>query len=301
MNTELKKFVEENPRLVSRRQSTTYPDLYVLKYTKRVFFDALWNQSPFLLDCRGLVVDSDYNVKVQPFTKIFNYGENGAGLNWWPDDICEAITKVNGFMASLTLINGKTVVSTTGSLDSNYVQMAEEYLDSVDPHILKPGMTYMFEICDPRDPHIIPEIRGAHFLASIEHGSKKIEYARADGLLELDLAMCGIRINSIREKSPFSDILKMSRETLHEGWIVVHPSGETIKIKSPHYLFLKFLARVSTDKLISGIRTGTIRQRVDEEFYPVIHKLENYGVELFAGHPEQERLDIIREWIFSKE
>ena len=300
MNQNLKTFVESNPRLVTRRQSIRYPDLFVLKYTKRVFFDALWNLDPFLLDCRGLVVDTDYNVVVQPFTKIFNYCENDAGSTWKPDDICEAILKVNGFMASLTLIHGNKVVSTTGSLDSDYVGMAEEYLNSIPVDILDPGRTYMFEICHPLDPHIVPEIAGAHFLAVIDHDTKKIDYAHMDGLLELDLALHGIHINGTRLRLPFSDILELSRVTQHEGWIIVHPSGETVKIKSPHYLFLKFMARVSIPKLISGIYTGTVRQRVDEEFYPIIDRIQEYGVEDFANLPEQQRLVIIRSWIFQE-
>ena len=52
----------------------------IYKYSKMVFFDALWDKSPLLLKARGLVLDAAGNILVHPFDKVFNYGENGAGL-----------------------------------------------------------------------------------------------------------------------------------------------------------------------------------------------------------------------------
>ena len=59
----------------------TYKDgefsgLSVLKYSRKVFYDNLWNKDKRLLDCRGMVVDSDDNIVVWPFTKVFNLYEN---------------------------------------------------------------------------------------------------------------------------------------------------------------------------------------------------------------------------------
>ena len=53
----------------------TYKDgefegLSVYKYTRKVFFDNLWNEDLRLLDCRGIVIDTDYNIISYPFTKI---------------------------------------------------------------------------------------------------------------------------------------------------------------------------------------------------------------------------------------
>ena len=52
-------YVQNNPKLVSVRETST-PGLFVIKYNRRVFFDNLWND--FLEECRGLVIDSDWNV-----------------------------------------------------------------------------------------------------------------------------------------------------------------------------------------------------------------------------------------------
>ena len=61
----LKEFVENNPRLVRKKESTSYPGLYVLKYTRRVFYDSLWN--PYLEYCRGSVIDNDFILVSLPF------------------------------------------------------------------------------------------------------------------------------------------------------------------------------------------------------------------------------------------
>lgn len=50
---QLRKFVNENPKLVTMKSSGD--GLFVLKYTRRVFFDSLWND--FLEECRGTIID----------------------------------------------------------------------------------------------------------------------------------------------------------------------------------------------------------------------------------------------------
>lgn len=60
---------ESNKHLVTMKQSALCPYLYVLKYKRDVFFKNLW--TPELEQCRGLIVDSDFNVVVRPFRKIF--------------------------------------------------------------------------------------------------------------------------------------------------------------------------------------------------------------------------------------
>lgn len=55
-----------------------YPNgLRVFKYSRKVFYDALWNTDPLLLEARGMVLDADGNKVMWPFTKVFNFKENG--------------------------------------------------------------------------------------------------------------------------------------------------------------------------------------------------------------------------------
>jgi hypothetical protein len=63
--------------------------------------------------------------------------------------------KCNGFMAALS----GSLVTTTGSFDSDFTRMASEYVSDVG---IKE--TLLFEICHPNDPHIIPEKAGAYLI-----------------------------------------------------------------------------------------------------------------------------------------
>ena len=101
-------------------------DIFVLKYKKKVFYDNLWND--YIAECRGSIVDKDFNLVTYPFTKIYNYGiEKEAPV--LPDDTkVTAFRKVNGFMVAMTWHNGDVLVSTTGSTDSDFVNMAKDMM-----------------------------------------------------------------------------------------------------------------------------------------------------------------------------
>ena len=68
-----------------------YPDLYVLNYDQI--------ESPKLNDivreCRGLILDKDYNIVSRSFDRFFNYGENETGKDI---DItkCSVYDKIDG-------------------------------------------------------------------------------------------------------------------------------------------------------------------------------------------------------------
>lgn len=304
----IKEFVQNNPRLVTAKESKNYPGLFVLKYTKRVFFDALWNESPFLLECRGQVVDADFNSVIRPFTKIFNYQENGAGSTWNENTYVLVTKKVNGFMAAVTNHNGKIIISTTGSLDSDFVGYANDYLKDITPEMCKPFHSYMFEIVHPEDPHIVKENFGAHFLAIVDHDSGEHWY-------KFDNFPQSIMEEAIDNFEPlgiycedeykvtwrFGDLLKHIKTVEHEGYVIINPeTNETLKIKSQYYLFQKFLARVGTKKLIDGIKHGTIKERIDEEYYDILDLVIEYGVDKFSELEEQARLELLREMIGKK-
>lgn len=295
---ELKEFVENNPKLVTRKESTRYPGLFVLKYSRKVFHNNLWSANPLLKECRGLVVDSEYNVVARPFTKIFNYKENGTGTSIEDRNIVFITKKVNGFMASLTKYEGKLLVSTTGSLDSDFVDYATEYLKDIDPGLLEYGHTYMFEICHPSDPHIIPEEYGAHFLAVVGHigGNTfyKFDFHEDDYFLDA-LKSYGIHTDGDQDLPlviRFCELKEIVKTCRHEGFVVLSTnSDETLKIKSPWYLVNKALARKEDIFQLN-------KERVDEEYYDLVDHLK--GLDSWAEMGEQVRLQYIRNYFESQ-
>lgn len=306
---ELKDFILKNPKLVTCKESKTYPGLFVVKYTKSVFFKALWNENKLLEECRGLVVDKDFNPVIRPFQKVFNYQENGTFID--PSDEVEYCKKINGFMAALTLVDGKPVVSTTGSLDSDFVEYAKKYLDELEGDTLEEGLTYLFEICHTEDPHIIPEDEGAYLLGWRDVKSGETTWSFSE-LYENSVAaskMMGNYESRIemekdlgyqtldRYTATFGKVLKEVKECKHEGFMVRSlKTGVVLKLKSPHYLVSKFLARVGSEKLIEGVKNGSIKARIDEEYYDLADNIKD-NIDTFSALSEEDRLVYIRKFL----
>ena len=108
---------EANKELVQLK-ATSNPDLFVLKYRRVVFFKGLWND--FLEDARGTGIDKDFNVVSRPFRKIYNYGVEALAPKIDAEEMVYAFRKINGFMVAMTWHDNDVLVSTTGSIDSDF-------------------------------------------------------------------------------------------------------------------------------------------------------------------------------------
>src|SRR5947207_6854977 len=135
----------------------------VFKYSREVFYRALWNTNPLLLEARGMVLADDGTKVIWPFTKVFNHHENGTELAL--DTKVIAPRKVNGFMASARYWKGELIVSTTGTLDSDFAKLARSYIEKLEGiEIMAANITVLFEICENSDPHIVAEEEGAYLI-----------------------------------------------------------------------------------------------------------------------------------------
>lgn len=289
---ELKDYVLNNPKLV--KMKCIGDGKYLLKYTRKVFYESLWN--PFLEECRGSIVDENFNLITYPFTKIYNYGIEKNSPVFNDSDIVIAHRKINGFMVAITYYNNDILISTTGSIDSDYTAMAKEMMQKHMSlcewkHILSQyKMTFMFECVHPNDPHIIPEKCGMYLLACRENTfhsviihDKNYEY----GTIFKCFVPEAIEL-SVKE---LKNLVKTCK---HEGFVFYHSDGiRAAKIKSPYYLITKFVARMrDTDRLM---KPG-IKQRIDEEYYPLIDFIQA-NIETFTAMGEQERLTYIRNFL----
>ena len=298
---ELKAFVEQNPDLVTMRESTRYPGLFVLKYKRRVFFDALWNE--YLEECRGTVIDRDFNVIVRPFTKIYNHRIEDRAPVFKPNDVVMAYDKVNGFMCAVTVYNGELIVSTTGSLDSDFVKMAEDMIyKTADVSTIKEcchngKVTLMFEVCHRDDPHIIPEQEGLYYIGYRENDWN-------DGMDHM--AMSGVALGMVSDAramkvypvpsysvTTVAELEKSMLTSRREGVVFYHMDGRAAKIKTKWYLAQKFVARnPRTDKLL----TQAAYEILDEEYYPLLNEIRAKIAE-FTALDEQTRLAWCRNFL----
>lgn len=297
----LRQYVTDNPKLVSMKQSATYPELYVLKYKRSVFYKGLWNE--FLEECRGKVVDEDFNIVANPFPKIYNYGIEKSAPVLSNDTPVTAYRKVNGFMVSLSWHNDDILVSTTGSTDSPFVAYAKEMMLKHQnwnmwqtAMSMNKGFTMMFECVHPEDPHIVPEDPGMYFLGwrANDWDSLMLGYGMDISNVWKNFALtccsCGYAESF---ETTVGELVELSKTVKHEGFVAYAPNGQAAKIKSPFYLVSKFVSRnPRTDKLL----TPKAKQIVEEEYYPLIDHLRE-NIETFTALTEQERLEYVRKYL----
>ena len=284
---DIKHFVENNSDVVSMRE-TSKSGLFVLKYKKKVFYNNLWNE--YLEECRGTVIDSDFNVIQRPFTKIYNYGIEDRSPVIDPAAIVSAYRKVNGFMAAITWHDNDILVSTTGSIDSDFVIYVYDLID-VEKYrkICKqyPTWTFMFECVHPNDPHIIPEEVGMYLLGYREKTWESI--VSIDQIMYNHLIEQFGCFGSDSYIITMEGLLKLAKTAKHEGFVFYTNDGVSAKIKTPYYLIKKALAR---KKDIMSLN----KQIVDEEYYPLVSHLESIK-DSFNALSEQNRLEYIRNWL----
>ena len=296
----LKKFVEENTKLVSMRSAGE--GIFVLKYKKRVFYDNLWNE--YIAECRGSIVDADFNLVSYPFTKIYNYGIEKEAPVLADDTKVTAFRKVNGFMVACTWYNGDILVSTTGSTDSPYVAMAKEMMLTHAPwadwqlafaNDDMRGLTVMFECVHPNDPHIIPEKAGMYVL-----GYRESEWGSAvghDPFVLQDLARTFNCFHAESVTTSLEQLKVLVKECKHEGYVFYTDDGVSAKIKSPYYLTSKWVARnPRTDKLVD--LNKDIKHNLDEEYYGLVDAIRENIVQ-YTAMDEQARLAWVRNYMES--
>jgi hypothetical protein len=294
----LKEYVESS-NLVNMKEAGE--GIYVLKYKKRVFYDNLWNE--YIAECRGSIVDKDFNLVSYPFTKIYNYGIEKEAPVLAADTKVTAFRKVNGFMVAITVHKGELLISTTGSTANDYVEYAKEmmvtHMPLTDWRLALGtadclGMTFMFECVHPSDPHIIPEKSGMYLLGARENswGSKIMH----DPYFLMDFARDTLHCfwaESIMTN--MERVTQLAKECKHEGYVFYTADGVSAKIKSPYYLTSKWVARnPRTDKLVDPNKD--IKLNLDEEYYPLVDAIRANIVE-YTAMDEQARLAWVRNYM----
>lgn len=275
-----------------------YKGLSILKYHRQVFFKNLWHLDDRLLECRGIVVDEEDNIIVRPFKKVFNLFENGAGESLNYTDYVDFVIKLNGFMACVTVTEKYgTIVSTTGSLDSPYVELAKEWidLDSFQYEDTAIPNTYTFEVCDnEKDPHIIEEDDGATLIG--------VREVHSGDLFTEDA--CDVIADLYGFKRPYhfagmvGKVLESMPHRFKEGYMLRSKDSEgavICKMKFPYYLSKKALQRCGKNKAnMMFDNPSEFKKKLDEEFYDIFDKiLETFTKEEYLSMTEQER----RKWI----
>ena len=288
--------------------SKKYPQLSVLKYARSVFYENRFDNA--LLEMRSIVLDPHNQIIIRPFNKVFNYSERIAANSHYPIRIADdhrltAVVKVNGFLGCCTYVrlpenhpshgaafDNRTLYSTTGSLDSDFTHLVQTHCARYEALFQAyPNHTFMFEITDPGDIHIIRETFGETLI-----GIRNV--ATGEQFTESRLDQIAQEHGSARPQTladiTFGELKALLKTVEHEGFMVFDAdTGEMLfKLKSPYYLISKFLGRSNEGNL--GRKLD--KRHVDEEYYPLIDHIREHQA-AFNTMNELEKIAFIQAFL----
>lgn len=295
-------------RNFTAKTSRRHPGLRVLKYARSVFYENRFDNA--LLEMRGIVLDPHNQIIIRPFNKVFNYSERIAANSRYPIHIADdhrltAVVKVNGFLGCCTYVrlpenhpshgadfDNQILYSTTGSLDSDFAKLVQRHCAQYQALFQAyPNHTFMFEITDPGDVHIIRETFGETLIGirNVATGEQFTE-SRLDQIAQEH----GIARPQTLTDITFGELKALLKTVEHEGFMVFDAdTGEMLfKLKSPYYLISKFLGRSNEGNL--GRKLD--KRHVDEEYYPLIDHIREHQA-TFNAMSEHEKIAFIQAFL----
>lgn len=299
--------------LISYKHNET-ESLRIYKYSKEVFFKNLWHLDPLLTRSRGLVLDSHGEIIQNPFTKVFNFNENGSGLDIPNDKKVIASTKENGFLGCITKYNNDVLITTTGSFDSDFTNYIKDFImnknfahydhklyGNLMKYLNNNNQTLMFEVIHPNDPHIIKYESKDMGLRLI--GARGKNFSDKE-VTESQLDEIGKIINVRRPEwfeIEYGKLKELVKESKLEGYMVrdVETQDTLLKFKTPYYLTTKFIGRMS-DINIKFMYSNPMKfkENVDEEYYDLVDLIvSKIPKEEFLVLENQNKIEIVRDLI----
>lgn len=269
---EILKLVDDGYILMNKHPEE---DLFILNYSKTAQFEQFWNE--YTLSCRGLVIDSDFNIVARPFKKFFNLEEHEdsdipKGMKF------EAYEKMDGSLGIAFNYNGSWRMATRGSFTSDQaIKAAEMINDSVDyvhgVAMFDPNYTYLFEIIYPENRIVVDYgkeeklvLLGVINTETGEEMSWKDMVNKYGAFFEVVK-----RHNGLEDYDQLYNLKELEREN-SEGFVLRFDNGFRLKVKFSEYVRLhKILTNVSNKSIWDALRNGTgldeIIEGVPDEFY----------------------------------
>lgn len=251
-------------------------ELYIYNYTQKAQFDNVWNN--VTTNCRGLILDKDYNIVARPFKKFFNYSElqDNPNKGIIPRRASHILfDKMDGSLGIIYPLNGKFYVATRGSFISEQAMVATDMLHnkygwkdvSTVTKSLIHNKTILLEIIYPENKIVV----------NYGDESKLVQLAIIDnetGDYYGNHFFGFPVVQNYPEYSniPFDELSKMNLEN-KEGFVVFYPeSNFRMKVKFEEYVRLhRIVTNVSTRTIWQYLRDGEsideMIQNVPDEFY----------------------------------
>jgi predicted kinase len=243
--------------------------LKLFKYSSKAFYNPeTFAENPNLGLARTVVTGLDGEPIGTTFPKIYNYGEKEA-----PEiDLNEEIIwveKLNGFFAQVFLdpysVKPKLIYTSSGKFTGEFAEMARQNIQQYSGAIIRLFKTsnvknLMFEIVDARDPHIVD-------YSKEEYGAYLIGAGYKNGLAsEHVLDYMSLSLDELRRpyhgRATYREVLEKTKACDREGYMVRSLTGEhLVKLKSPTYLAIKFISRMSHESDTVMFRNPTVTKQ----------------------------------------
>lgn len=264
---DLKKFNELKDQKLVSVQKHPVADLLIWNYTKSAQYAGVW--TPELRMARGLITDSEGNIKYRPFEKFFNYEEHigeDSKIEGLPNEPYKVFAKLDGSLGILYWIEDEAFIATRGSFESDQAVKGTIFLRKYDLTRLNKNYTYLFEIIYPENRIVVDYqgTQGIYLLAVIDTETGET-----------------LDINEHCDDFPFVgdmpwegsiEMLKSHQKENQEGYVLLFESGKRVKIKFDEYVRLHRLitgvnAKHIWDLLRHGQKLDDLIERVPDEFY----------------------------------
>jgi len=248
-------------KYITKRKHPT-EDIWVLNYTNKCQFDKNWCDETEI--CRGLIVDKDNNILARPFRKFFNYEEDIEVK--LPDGDFKIYEKQDGSLGIFFFYNGKWILSTRGSFESEQAkkgtEMFQKELDKFSS--LDKTKTYIFEIIYPENKIIVDYEKKEMLILLAVIDTKTGEELEIDKF-DFDYTK---EVKGVKDFTTLTNIPKDNSE----GFVIKWSNGFRLKMKYAEYTRLhKLLSGINERRIWDILRNGEsldeILDRVPDEFY----------------------------------
>lgn len=285
---------------VTKRPHPTLP-LHIYNYSPSVQFDKRWNT--VTLNCRGLILDEDYNIVARPWKKFFNLGE--VELPMQLTDPVEIMDKADGSLGILYPVGEyENAIATRGSFASEQAIKATEIWNAKYDHLHpSPDYTLLFEIIFPSNRIVLDygDTEDLILLGAVENATGYyISPLAAQGLFvshdEGEPSWWKGPVVKVFSYNNISEALGYMERKNAEGY-VIRSHNFMVKLKQPDYLDLHRLVtnaspRTVWEQLKAGKSKSEIVSAFPDEFHtyiagmidPLVEKYQTRLTEVLEGY-----------------
>jgi len=277
-----------------RSQSHPTLPLRILNYTQKTQYESHWDE--VTLNCRGLIIDSEYKVIVQPFGKFFNYEEvENKGKIPLSGDYVYVQDKMDGSLGILFWYESEWIMATRGSFTSDQAIRGLEIANRLfNLEAWEKSIAYACEIIYPENRIVVDYgIDEKLIFLSAFYNRAFYNNNTKDSELHWTTAKAFFNVNGIPYKyivhteqhfvfgTSLYKALKEMNQRNSEGFILrFFPSNYRMKIKFEDYVRLhRIITGISSyDVWENLMNTGEMSEKVltevPDEFYSWVRKTE---------------------------